>query len=199
MAERTRARRWWRSARLRAVLGLGMVLGFGGVGTLASWSYPAPMKTGAFVTGKMDLQFDTSGAAGLSTGYDDSARLTWTGFIPGQQQAFPLTVRDVGNAAFHYTATIAQGSPWGYADNALFVQLYAGSVSGTGCTGTPLTSGTVTATSSPSSVIPAARGLSAGGSEPLCVVVGLSGSAANADQGKSGTLVLGFAATQDPS
>jgi predicted ribosomally synthesized peptide with SipW-like signal peptide len=197
----TRVLNRFRSTRVRvwAVLALAALVTLGVTGTYAYWSDSATVTTGSYTAGTMDLQFDTSGAVGLGTSYNPTT--SWSSFVPGQNVAFALTVKDVGNAAFHYSATIKQGATWTYADNALTFQFFTSGTSGTlgqtgsSCTGTALTSA-VSPTTTAQAFVPS-RPLTAGGSEVLCLKVSLASTASNNDQGKSATVVFDFSAAQD--
>lgn len=190
-----------RSGRVRAVLSLGIVLGLGTTGTLASWTDNAVMTTGGFTAGSMDLKLNDTNASGQLTGYANTS-LTWSALSPGEAKAFSLKVNNIGNPPFTYTATATKGSSWGFSDNPLTVQIYTGTVTAVTtypqvdtCSGSSLgTVQTVDATNK--ALLTAAQRVSANSSQTLCVVVGLAATAANSDQGQSATLSFTFAATQ---
>jgi predicted ribosomally synthesized peptide with SipW-like signal peptide len=196
----TRVLKRLRSVRLWAVVALAVIVTLGTTGTFAFWTDSATVTTGSYTAGTMDMQFDASGGVGLDTPYNDSA-LTWSGFVPGQSAAFALTVKDVGNAAFHYTATIKRGGTWTYVDSALTFQFFTGGVTGTpGVTGSSCGGTAITSALSPTTTeqpFISSRGLAAGLSEALCLQVSLSSTAVNGDQGKAGTAVFTFSAAQD--
>lgn len=64
---RTRFFRLLRSARVRALLSLGIVLGFGATSTLAYWTDTATVTGGTFTAGTLDLQVND--AQGNPTAY----------------------------------------------------------------------------------------------------------------------------------
>lgn len=198
-AGRRRAERpsHWRrltSVPVRLALSAGVLLGGGAIGTFAYWTDSATVTSGSLTAGTMDLQFDTSGAVGLNTGYAKTD-LTWSGFIPGDTKAFDLKVSNVGNAKFTYNAQVAQGSTWTFTDNPVVVQLYSGAVSGGACTGTALGSAQTVSTTG-QAVFTTDQTLLAGTSSSLCLKLTFATGAAVTDQGKSGTLAFAFTANQ---
>ncbi|MEX0428698.1 hypothetical protein AB3X52_13800 [Nocardioides sp. DS6] len=201
-----RATRW----RVRASLGLAAaslaVVALTTNGSWAFWTDSSTVTGGALTAGTMDLQLQTTnpnGAVGLATAYSASD-IAVSGLTPSEARAFPVTVKDVGNADFTYAATVTQGtSPsWGYAAGDITVRFYAGTPDTSDttypiqqtCGGTALTAAVAVGTSG-TTVIPSRR-LAAGASESLCVVVTMATTASNADQGQSGSLRFDFTATQ---
>jgi len=193
---------------VRAVLSLGIVLGFGATSTMAYWADEAVMTSGSFTGGAMDLRLNTSNAQGTDIGYANTA-ITWggtsaTALSPGERKAFSLSVNNVGNPPFTYTATVAKGaSPaYGFADSALTVQFYAGTVTADttypqtdSCSGAALgTEQSIDGTTK--SLLTTAQRVEAGSSQAVCVVVGVASGAGNTNQGKVGSLSFAFAATQ---
>ncbi|WP_067432008.1 SipW-dependent-type signal peptide-containing protein [Nocardioides jensenii] len=202
------ARRIWsgaRSDRTRALLSLGLLVGFGSIGTYAYWSDTAVVTGGPITSGAMDLQFDTNGAVGNGAGYAKTT-ITWTGLAPDERKAFNLTVKNVGNPPFTYLATATRGvSPtWTFTGSPITVQLYAGTaVADTtypqqdSCTGSPLgTAQAVDTTNKP--LISTAQEIAAGGTQSICIIVGLDPAADNANQSKTGSVSLTFTANQKP-
>lgn len=197
--------RMWRfikSARTRAVLSTGLLLGFGSIGTHAYWSDNAAVSGGAITAGQMDLQFDTNGAVGLGTAYTKST-MTWSGLAPNERKAFPLTVKDVGTPPMTYSATVTRGSTWSFTDPAITVQVFAGSPVADNtypqqdsCSGSAI--GTQQIVGSDTKVVIPPRSLSPGSPHDLCIVVGVASNATNANQGKSGSVRLDFTANQQP-
>lgn len=199
----TRAWAVVRAPRTRALLSVGLLLGFGSIGTYASWSDTAVVSGGAISSGTMDLQFDSGGAAGTGTGYAKSS-ITWSGLAPGEHKAFNLTVRNVGNPPFTYGATVTRGSTpaWTFTGTPVTVQLFAGTaVADTtypqqdGCTGAAL--GPVQSVDATGkTLLTTAQELAPGGSQSVCAVVGLATAADNANQGRTGSVALTFTANQ---
>ncbi|MFT4299491.1 MAG: SipW-dependent-type signal peptide-containing protein [Aeromicrobium sp.] len=195
-----------RAVTARALLSLGLLAGFGAIGTTAYWTDQASITGGTITSGSMDMRFDTTGAIGLSTGYTKSA-ITWTGLVPGESKAFDLTVNNVGDPPFTYTATVTQGSSptWTYVDTPVTVQFFNGTAQADTvypqqdtCSGTALgTAQTVDTTNK--SLITSAPTVAAGGSHQMCMVVGIASSATNDNQSKTGSLSFSFTATQAAS
>lgn len=201
-------RRGWRllaSARTRALLSLGLLVGFGSIGTYAYWTDTAQVNTGTITSGRMDLQFDAGGAAGTGTAYS-RGNITWNGLAPGERKAFNLQVNNVGNPPFTYTASVTRGtSPgWTYVGSPVTVQLFTGNAVPKNtypqqdtCSGGAI-GGVQTVDETNKQLITNPRSLTAGGNEGLCVIVGLASTATNDNQGKTGSLALNFSANQTP-
>lgn len=202
-------RRLWRavrSARTRAVLSLGLLLGFGSIGTYAYWSDSAVVSGGAITSGRMDLQFDTDGAVGNGTGYAKTS-ITWSGLAPNERKSFNLTVKNVGNPPFTYVATVTRGTTpaWTFVGTPITVQVYSGTAVPDAtypqqdtCTGAAL--GTAQAVDGTNkSLLTNAQEIAAGGSQPICIVVGLDAAADNQNQAKTGSVSLTFTANQKTS
>lgn len=200
------ARGFWlnlRSARLRAALSLGIVLGFGSISTMAYWTDSATVTGGQFAAGTMDLQID-SGAVGQGSNYAKTS-MTWSGLAPSERKAFNFQVKNVGNPPFTYGATVARGaSPaWTYVDPSITVQAFQGTaVADTtypqqdSCTGGAL-GGVVPAVGiAAASLIPTPQEIAGGAAQNICIVVGLADNAANTNQGKTGSLSMVFKADQ---
>lgn len=194
-----------RSARTRAVLSLGLLVGFGSLSTFAYWTDTATISGGTLQSGSMDMQFDTNGAVGIGTNYSRN-NISWSGLAPGERKSFALTVRNVGNPVFTYSATGTRGtSPaWTFTGTPITVQLFTGTpVPDTtypqvdGCSGASIGEAQpIDATSK--NLITTPRDLAGGGSEALCVVVGIASNADNANQSKTGSVALNFTANQKP-
>ena len=94
--------RMLKSARFRALLSLGMVLGLGAVGTLAAWSAAPVTTSGVFTTAVVDIQLN--GDQGNPTAYP----ITFTApksLLPGESVSAVLPVQNKGNLPFTYTAS----------------------------------------------------------------------------------------------
>ncbi|MEZ0580025.1 SipW-dependent-type signal peptide-containing protein [Nocardioides sp. MH1] len=203
-------RSWFGKGRTRAVLTLGVLGALGVTSTSAYWTDDAVVPSGQIASGSMDLQVSndntTWGAVGPGTAHS-ATHITVANLTPSEAYAFPLFVRDVGQADFTYTATVTQGaSPaWGFVGTPITVQVYAGAPNTTdttypiqqSCGGTALTASAVTVTASSSSVMTAARRIGKGASDAqLCVLVSMVSSATNTNQGKQGQLRFDLTATQ---
>lgn len=196
------------SARSRAVLTLGVVLGLGAVGTLAAWSDTATATSGAFSTGSVDIQLNND--QGNPTAYA-FATLNMPNLLsspnksimlPGNSVAATLPVQNKGSLAFGYTlAASATGvllAPY------LTVAVYTGATaSNTAATGTcggtgssQIGTGTTLSTSGSVPLIAISRALGATtGAETLCFVVTLSSSAPTTVQSETATATFVFTAT----
>lgn len=209
-----------RSGRIRLLLSLGLLVGFGAVGTTAYWTDRAVVDSGNISSGTMDLQLQTPtddtwrhvelGAGGQGTSTTDTA-LSIPNLTPGESRAFNFGARNVGNPNLTYTATVGRGGTWTYVGTPIRVRFSAGGTADNGttnnlrtgtCDGTALGAGPVNVGTSATTVIPT-RTLTGGGSttttgqsEQLCVVVSMDPAATNDNQGKTGTLQLVFTATQ---
>jgi predicted ribosomally synthesized peptide with SipW-like signal peptide len=91
---------------VRLVLSLGLVLGFGAVGTMASWSDSARVTTGSFATGELDLQVGATQADQLDDqgGTWNHATFGLTDMVPSEGVAKPLIIRNTGSTPLTYTA-----------------------------------------------------------------------------------------------
>ena len=194
------------SARVRALLSLGLLHGFGSTGTYAYYTDTAVLSSGGFTSGTMDLQFDTNGGVGTGTAYAKTS-MTWNGLVPGERKAFNLDVENVGNPPMTYTATATRGTTpaWTYVGAPITVQLFTGSaVPDTtypqvdSCTGSSL-GPAVAVDATTKGVSTAAQDLAAGATQSLCVVVGFDSAATSENQGKTGSVTLNFTATQKTS
>ena len=184
----------FRSDRVRAVLSLGVVLGFGSVGTLAAWIDDATASGATFSSGTIDLI--VGGAA--NDAFDFSA-MGVTNMVPGSTEAQTITVNNNGSATFKYTVTSAatNGDTKALMD-ALTWRMTTGTASGTDlsrlCSG-----GTVvnTGTGINGSLISTGRQVLTTATETLCFEVTLPTGALSALQGATTTAILTFTATSD--
>jgi len=154
-----------RTTRVRAVLSLGIVLGFGAVGTLAYWTDSATLAGGTFTSGTLDIQL--SGADNNPAAFTTNFALT--DMAPGNSKAGSVIVENVGSLDFNYTATgIAQGALGSLLE---FRVVPGGTVAGSGssmsCTGGTQTYNATMNTSS--DVIPVNRPVAANSTETFCV------------------------------
>lgn len=203
-------RGWFGRGRTRAVLTLGVVAALGVTGTSAYWTDDAVVSSGTISSGSMDLQVSndnaTWGAVGLGTPHA-ATHITVANLTPSEAYAFPLHVRNVGQADLTYTATVTQGaSPaWSFVGTPVTVQVYAGAPNTAdttypvqqSCAGTALTAAPVTVTTANSAVVTTARRVAKASSDvQLCVLVSMVSSATNTNQGKQGQLRFDLTATQ---
>lgn len=182
--------------RVRAALGLGVVLSAGTLATHAFWTDAVSVTGASFSTGTIDLKVN-----GVDANADFST-ITMTGMVPGSTTAGVLTVKNAGTAALKYTATSASTNADGKnLAAALVVKVTADTAVTTSgankaCAGTALTG---TGTTLSGSLVSTGRLLAAGDSEKLCVQVSLPATAASALQGATTSATLTFNGTSDLS
>ena len=184
------------SARVRALLALGMVLGTGAVGTMAAWTDTATATSGAFSTGTIDLQLN--GNQGNPTAYAFTA-LTKANMSPGQSIAAMLPVQNKGSVAFTYTAnttsTTSTLAPY------LKVSTYSGGTAANAsnvgtCSGTSIIANTSLVNGGTSANIIGTRSLPAtSGVDDICFLVTLDAAAPSTVQGTTVTVTFNFTAT----
>lgn len=162
--------------RTRAVLSVGMVLGLGAVGTMATWTDSATATSGTFSVTSMKMVVDGK------TGGHQFAALNKQFTAVSQTFAGNVTVGNVGTQAFGWTVTSSVNDDPSFAglSSNLWVKLFDGDASpnGASCGGAEITG---------------ARTLTAGQSDAVCVQVGLTAFGA-ANRFKIGTLGLDFVA-----
>lgn len=203
-ADRDPARGW--SVRIRALLSLGVVLGFGAVGTAAYWTDQATLAGTTFSAGTLDLKLDGN-LAGQGGSYTKTS-LGITNMIPGESVAVTVAVQNVGSVGFKYTAKayntggLSSGLRWTVVANSTASNAgteAAGTRAGS-CSGGTTTASAVTLSTnsgSPTTVIGTARTLAAtSGSEDVCIIGALASSADNSLQGTSATGTFIFDAVQ---
>lgn len=202
-AARRRSRRppkyWWRSARLRAVLSLGFVLGIGSVGTFAHWTDTATVTGTTFTAGTLDLL--------VGADADDAVSFTTMNFatlVPGNTVAGVLTVKNDGNVPLKYS--VGSGATNGDGKNLVgsLTAKVSGATSVTGSAPSATCGGTAFAgsgTSFTADLVPAASGrlLAAGDTESFCIQATLSSSAPTGVQGGTTNVTFTFTGTSDLS
>lgn len=179
------------SARVRALLATGIVLGLGSVGTLATWSDDAAVGTGTISSGALDLLLNNelTGQGGTVT----STELGRGTLGPGSTAADVVTVRNGGSVPFTYsvnataTGTLAPQLRWIVRQN--------GTVSGTTCTGGTIVSNSV-AWSATATSVAAGVALTPGQTRSYCVQVTLPTTAPSSVQGTAAAAVMTFSAGQ---
>lgn len=188
-----RSTRWWRSVPLRAILSLGLVLGFGSAGTFAYWTDQAAVTGITFTAGVLDLEVNDDS--------DDNVNYTSlniANMIPGQSVAGTIKVENTGNVPFTYTATTSASNPDGKnLAAALELKVTTGSISGSSpnatCSGSTIT-GPVALSSG--SLVTSARSLAGSAHESLCLQVSMPSGASSSLQGSTTGVTLTFTATQ---
>lgn len=173
------------SARARAIMSIGIVLGLGAVGTLAAWSDTAIATSGVFTTGRIDIKL------GADPGVDNnpaafSTALTNTAIVPGNVVTAPLLVRNSGTVAFNYTLSVV-------ASNTGIGNLLNSSVFETACGPTALSSVTGLGTSKPFAGFP--RTIAVGATDQLCISVTMPAGTTVPALGATGTVTYTLVAT----
>lgn len=192
MSRHAAPRRGLRAARVRAVLGLAVVLALATPGTYAHWTDEATVSGTTITSGTIDLRVNGQDAV---TGYTS---LDMAPMVPGNSTAAVLTLRNNGTAPVTYTAatsaTNADGKSLGAA---LVVKVTgdtaaAGAAPATSCAGTALP-GTATSLAGP--LLTTGRLLAPGATEKVCVQISLPPGAASALQGATTTVGITFTGT----
>ena len=194
-----RVRRVLTSARTRAILSLGIVLGVGSVGTMAYWTDDASVVTGGFVSGKLDLKVD--GSEGKPTAYT-AASLAAQNLAPGESIAAAFSVQNAGSIGFRVTATgTAAGD---LAPNLRFAVRTGATPATTGtqaannrvgtCSGGDAQLASTALTGQ--SVFSAPPVVGAGSSTSVCVVVTLDPGTPTTQAQKTGSATFNLVATQ---
>lgn len=189
-----RLRRGLASARVRAALGLGVVLTAFVTGTFAYWSDAVTVNGAKFTAGTIDLKVNNQDTvAGYTT-------LNLSTMVPGNSMAGVLTIRNGGTAPLKYTALTTATNADGKNLRGNLVVKVTGAASTTG-TSPAMTCGGTTVTGSQTSLngslLSTSRLLAAGASETLCVQISLPTTASTTLQGATTDVVFTFNATSD--
>ncbi|GGF98142.1 hypothetical protein GCM10007304_10150 [Rhodococcoides trifolii] len=179
------------SARVRALLSLGMVLGLGAVGTLAAWSAAPVTTSGVFTTGVIDIQLNGNQGATSTTPYVFSPT---NSVVPGASVAVVLPVQNKGTVPFTYTTSVIGENTAGKAYQ--LTALYGGSTAdGKSCTGGSATTPTTVALTTSVS-IGGSRGLAVGSaSDNICLQFALPITTTGVATGDVGNVLFTFLAT----
>ncbi|WP_238422840.1 SipW-dependent-type signal peptide-containing protein [Gordonia sp. 'Campus'] len=177
-----------RSARVRAVLSVGIVLGLGSVGTLAAWSATTTTTSGTFTVGSVDLYLNNSPTSSSITVPLGAA------LLPNNSAAVLITVRNRGVSPGTYTTKVNANN---VTAQSLRLRVVANAtVSGTSCsTGagtTPLVDNQIVSTTVSTFLTQRGPLAATSGSETLCMQFSLPNDAANSLQGASTTVVFTF-------
>ncbi|MBO9521283.1 MAG: hypothetical protein J7518_07075 [Nocardioidaceae bacterium] len=176
------------SARARALLTIGMVLGIGAVTTLAYWTDTATVNSGTFSSGTLNLKVD--GNEGNPTAYGWST-FNASNLVPGESVAATFQVQNTGTVDFTYTGT---GSASGALAPSLRFTVRTGATAGNSgaagsrvgtCTGGTAQSSSLTYTGTAQTVAGTAQTVAAGGSQTFCVIATLDAGTALSEGGKS--------------
>jgi predicted ribosomally synthesized peptide with SipW-like signal peptide len=187
-----------RSARLRAVLGLGVVLSVGVTGTFAFWTDDVVISGTSFTAGTLDLQVNNGDSYATTT-------LSMSAMVPGNTSAEVLTVKNNGTAPLKYTLTggLTGTDAAAYSTAAaLTLTIRAGGTASAGaCSGgTSIYSAALTSTTS-TAIIGTRRGplAASGGTEALCFQITFDAAAPSSLQGKTATATFTATGTSDVS
>ncbi|MCJ0901933.1 SipW-dependent-type signal peptide-containing protein [Rhodococcus sp. ARC_M6] len=143
--------------RARAVLSLGMVLGLGGVGTMAAWSDSATATTGVFSTSSVQMKVNDQRPTAVY------AALAKSSMRLGESTAGQVKVQNTGTINFNWVVAKAFTGPADLVDKLTMSVHKTGANSGGACTG---------------AVISGAGGtLAAGAEETVCIQVKLASDA----------------------
>jgi predicted ribosomally synthesized peptide with SipW-like signal peptide len=191
-----------RSPRVRALLGVGVLLGVGATGTFAFWTDDVVITGTTFTAGTIDLQVNNSDAPSTTT-------LGMSTMVPGNTSAEVLTVKNNGTATLKYTLTGGltgtDAAAYNTAAALKLTVVSAGTKTGSGnsstCTGGTVIYGPTALTNVTSTaIIGTRRGpLSAAGTEALCFQVTFDASAPTTLQGKTATATFTATGTSDVS
>lgn len=194
-----------RTGRIRAALSLGLLFGFGAIGTSAYWTDQATLASTTFTSGSLDLKLDGN-LPGQGGSYTKTS-LALGDMIPGESVAVTVAVQNVGTVGFKYTAKayntggLASGLRWTVVANSTASNggtAAAGNRAGSCSSGTTTASAVTLSTSSgsPTTVIGTPRTLANSISENVCLIAALASSADNSLQGQSATGTVVFDAVQ---
>lgn len=186
------------STRARIVLTLGIVLGLGTVGTMATWTDNSTATSGTFSTGTVSLLINNANPYNFTS-------LTLASMLPGESRAATLQVQNKGSVPLKYSmsATTPAGSPalTGFLQVTIFpgaspTNSTTNGMRTGGCTGTQVGQATLAAGASVN-VITTVRDLAATtGVDDLCVIAKLSATAPTTVQNQTlSAVTFNFSAT----
>lgn len=185
-----------RSARVRAVLGLAVVLALATPGTYAHWTDEVQVSGTTITSGTIDLRVDGQDQVTAYTALDIAP------MVPGNSTAAVLTIRNNGTAPLTYTAATSATNADGKSLGTALVVKVTGDTATTGTTPATTCAGAAlpgTAASLDGPLLSTGRLLAAGATEKVCVQVTLPANAASALQGATTTIGITFTGTSDVS
>ncbi|OZD61040.1 MULTISPECIES: SipW-dependent-type signal peptide-containing protein [Nocardiaceae] len=172
------------SARARAIMSIGIVLGLGAVGTLAAWSDTSTATSGEFTTGTIDIKL---GNTPPGTDTITLTSLTNTAIAPGNTVTAPLLVRNSGTVPFNYTISVL-------ANNTTLAGLLDSSVyANTDCSGTAISTVSGLSPSKPFGGVN--RPIPRNGTDQLCIRVTMPSTATAPATPATGTITYSLVAT----
>ncbi|MGV8873903.1 MAG: SipW-dependent-type signal peptide-containing protein [Rhodococcus sp. (in: high G+C Gram-positive bacteria)] len=185
------------SARARAIMSIGIVLGLGAVGTLAAWSDTATATSGTFTTGKLDIKVGNPAVDNNPPAFSTS--LTNAAIFPGDTVAAGLLVTNAaGSVANTYTISVlASDATLG---NLLNSSVHSGSPVSGACSGSPVSTVTGLGTSklfqqTTPTVGNLTRTLTVGQTDQLCISVTMPSTAVSPATPATGTITYTLTAT----
>lgn len=185
-----------RSMRIKAVLSLGILIGFGAVSTLASWTGEATA-TANISTATVALGVGATPGSASSSSYQ--MPISGNNLYPGATSASAVTVKNTGSitAPFVVQGKITESGATSLGAGLDVVVKTGASISGSGATVTCSGGNELMKKNAGSQFgsTSAPRTLAAGESETLCVQYSLPLNAANNLQGASTTITLNFTST----
>ena len=182
-----------RSARLRAALGLGVVVGFGAISTSAYWTDQATVSGGSFTAGRLDIKVGDPAVDNDPAAFTTAFALS--NMVPGSSKDAALKVTNSGSVAFTFTVTGSatnSGAGTDQMGSALRIAVYPSSNAGA-CTGTAIVSNVA-----PNAVSIARPALNPSAATDLCFRATLPTDASAALQGQTTKVTFTLLATQVP-
>lgn len=182
-----------RATQVKALLSMGILLGFGAVSTLAAWTGTA---TATSSLGAATVSLGVGATAVDTNSY--TVPITGTNWYPGMSQAAVVVVKNTGSVAVPYSisGSITETGA-GALGNALNVLVTTGTVTGTSpnvtCSGAHLLEKPALAPFPAAALGPAP--LAPQASATLCVQYSLPAGAASSLQGATTSVKLTFTAT----
>ncbi|OZC71100.1 hypothetical protein CH251_16655 [Rhodococcus sp. 06-462-5] len=190
------------SARARAIMSIGIVLGLGAVGTLAAWSDTATATSGVFTTGRLDIKVGTPAVDNDPPLF--ATTLANPAIFPGDTVSAGLLVTNAeGSVANTFTIGVRASNPT--LGSLLSTAVHSGAPANGVCSGTPLGSviGLVTPvgapTNSPKPIpgvnLPLAVTGMPGSTQQLCISVTMLPTATQPATAISSTITYTITAT----
>lgn len=182
-----------RAMRLKALMSLGLLAGFGAVSTLAAWSGGATA-TSSIGAGTVGIGVGGTGGSASAT---YQLPIPAVGWYPGRSEAVMVTVKNTGtlSAAHAVTGTIAEAGA-GKLGAGLTVKLTSGVL--TGVAGAAACNGAVVLEKAAGAAFGAASApqyLAPAGEQMLCIQYSLPVTAPTTLQGNTTTITLTFTST----